>query len=199
MSLRRLCAMASQQAKGSPAVVRRGAPPPPYSTVQVVASAEEHGDARAGAHHSGLMSGRFAHFETQMMEQDDQNRVIDSQKKVREEMAKEEHLLFAKARDAATARAPTVQIAKVPPKPRPKLPSFVQPAAVGKRPHSEVSQAPANRPQKQAVPKVSAPAASEVAPAKAEKPEEKPEEKPASLASLLAYDDSDDDDEPAER
>ena len=76
----------------------------------------------------------------------------------------------------------------------------MQTAAVGKRPHSEVSPAPANRPQKQAVPKVSAPAASEVAPAKAEKPEEKPEEKPASLASLLAYDDSDDDDdEPAER
>ena len=146
------------------------------------------------------MSGRFEHFETQMMEQDDQNRIIDSQKGIREEMAKEEHLLFAKARDAATASAPTVQIAKVPPKPRPKLPSFVQTAAVGKRPHSEVSPAPANRPQKQAVPKVSAPAASEVAPAKAEKPEEKPEEKPASLASLLAYDDSDDDDdEPAER
>ena len=154
----------------------------------------------AGAHHSGVMSGRFEHFETQMMEQDDQNRIIDSQKGIREEMAKEEHLLFAKARDAATAPAPTVQIAKVPPKPRPKLPSFVQTAAVGKRPHSEVSPAPANRPQKQAVPKVSAPAASEVAPAKAEKPEEKPEEKPASLASLLAYDDSDDDDdEPAER
>ena len=85
------------------------------------------------------MSGRFAHFETQMMELDDQNRIIDSQKGIREEIAKEEHLLFAKARDAATAPAPTVQIAKVPPKPRPKLPSFVQTAAVGKRPKFDLS------------------------------------------------------------
>ena len=141
------------------------------------------------------MSGRFEHFETQMVDQDDQNRIIEARAGHRQETAKEEHQLFAQARNAATASAPTSQFAKAPPKPRPKLPNFVQTAAVGKRPHSEVSQAPANRPQKQAaVPKVSAPAAPEAAPAKAEKP--------SALASLLAYDESDDDDdddEPAER
>ena len=136
------------------------------------------------------MSGRFEHFETQMVDQDDQNRIIEARAGHRQETAKEEHQLFAQARNAATASAPTSQFAKAPPKPRPKLPNFVQTAAVGKRPHSEVSQAPANRPQKQAV---SAPAAPEAAPAKAEKP--------SALASLLAYDESDDDDddEPAER
>ena len=129
-----------------------------------------------------------------MVDQDDQNRIIEARAGHRQETAKEEHQLFAQARNAATASAPTSQFAKAPPKPRPKLPNFVQTAAVGKRPHSEVSQAPANRPQKQAVPKVSAPAAPEAAPAKAEKP--------SALASLLAYDESDDDDdddEPAER
>ena len=144
--------------------------------------------------HQVLMSGRFEHFETQMVDQDDQNRIIEARAGHREEAAKEEHKIFAQARNAATAGKPTSQIAKVSPKPRPKLPSFVQTAAVGKRPHSEVSQAPANRPQKQAAPKVSAPAAAEVAPAKAEKP--------SALASLVGYDDSDDDDdddEPAER
>ena len=136
------------------------------------------------------MSGRFEHFETQMVDQDDQNRIIEARAGHRQETAKEEHQLFAQARNAATASAPTSQFAKAPPKPRPKLPNFVQTVAVGKRPHSEVSQAPANRPQKQAV---SAPAAPEAAPAKAEKP--------SALASLLAYDESDDDDddEPAER
>ena len=125
-----------------------------------------------------------------MVDQDDQNRIIEARAGHRQETAKEEHQLFAQARNAATASAPTSQFAKAPPKPRPKLPNFVQTAAVGKRPHSEVSQAPANRPQKQAV---SAPAAPEAAPAKAEKP--------SALASLLAYDESDDDDddEPAER
>ena len=137
------------------------------------------------------MSGRFEHFETQMVDQDDQNRIIEARAGHRQETAKEEHQLFAQARNAATASAPTSQFAKAPPKPRPKLPNFVQTAAVGKRPHSEVSQAPANRPQKQAAPKASAPAAPEVAPAKAEKP--------SALASLVAYDDSDDEDEPAER
>ena len=149
--------------------------------------------AKSRSRRPGLMSGRFEHFETQMVDQDDQNRIIEARAGHRQETAKEEHQLFAQARNAATASAPTSQFAKAPPKPRPKLPNFVQTAAVGKRPHSEVSQAPATRPQKQAVPKVSAPAAPEAAPAKAEKP--------SALASLLAYDESDDDDddEPAER
>ena len=158
----------------------------------VAPCARGQGAAEQKAHDQVPMSGRFEHFETQMVDQDDQNRVIEARAGHRQEIAKEEHQLFAQARNAATASAPTSQIAKASPKPRPKLPSFVQTAAVGKRPHSEVSQAWANRPQKQAAPKVSAAAAPEVAPAKTEKP---------SLASLLAYDDSDDDDdgEPAER
>ena len=147
---------------------------------------------------TGVMAGRFEHFETQMVDQEDQGRVVAARAVIRQESRREERKVFAQARNKTLSSAPAPALGatlgvsqKVSPKPRPKLPSFVQTAAVErKRPHSELSQATANTPQKQAPTQVSAPAAPEVAVADVEKA--------SAVSSLVAYGSSDDEDEPAE-
>ena len=140
------------------------------------------------------MAGRFEHFETQMVEQEDQNRLLEAKQAIRQEARQQELREFQQARSAATsASAPPVpavmQPAKISPKAKPKLPSFVKPAVPveRKRPHSEVEQPSAS--DSAAAPLKAAPkaAAPEAAAAKAQKP--------SVVSSLVAYGDSDDDEE----
>jgi hypothetical protein len=136
------------------------------------------------------MAGRFEHFETQMVEQEDQNRLLEAKQAIRQEARQQELREFQQARSAATSASappvPTVmQPAKISPKAKPKLPSFVP--VERKRPHSEVDQPSASdsaAAQLQAAPKAAAP---ETAAAKAQKP--------SVVSSLVAYGDSDDDEE----
>ena len=146
------------------------------------------------------MAGRFEHFETQMVDQEDQARLIEARGVLRQESRTEELREFQQARSAAASSVPPVAPAMVPPakispKTKPKLPSFLQPAAVerAKRPHSEVSQSSA--------PQESAPKeeAAEAAPAKASVVSPAKAATPSVVSSLVAYGDSDDEEEePAE-